>query len=97
MAKTVEELLDEIALLPIEKQHELSRTLHEQIAYRSRRQLRPGTRVSFPTKAGITIEGVVERVNLKSVKISAKRDRYGQQTPFPVTWHVSPQLCKVLA
>ncbi len=92
---TTEQILEEIGKLPVNEQLQLSGRLHELVRVRARRQLRVGSRVSFTTRHGVRVQGVVERVNVKSVKVKASTDRYGVATQFPVMWTVSPELVTV--
>ncbi len=96
MLITKNQILDAIAALPLNVQTEISRVLTEQIQYKARQQLRLGARVQFRSKHGALIEGTVHRINGKSVKVLAGKDRYGNETLGPVTWTVSPQLLTVL-
>lgn len=91
-----DQILDEISTLPLNEQSEIAKLLLEQISFRARRSVRPGTKVYFSTRSGVRIEGTVERVNAKSVKVRANTDRYGAPTPYPVNWTVSPQLLTVI-
>jgi len=55
-----------------------------------------GQKVRFKTRAGVTIEGLVTKVNRKSVKVVSKQNRYGSELPYDVTWTVGPSLIEVV-
>lgn len=96
MLITKNDILDAIAKLPISVQSEIARTLTDRIQYQAKSLIRVGVRVSFRTKHGVDIEGIVLKVNGKSVKVLATKDRYGMETRGHVQWTVSPQLLTVL-
>jgi len=96
MLITKNDILDAIAKLPISVQSEIARTLTDRIQYNAKRQLHVGVKVSFRTKHGVYIEGTVIKVNGKSVKVLAGKNRYGNETLGNVQWTVSPQLLTVL-
>lgn len=94
--RTIQEILDDIALLPLDQQREIMQTLNLQIQHRARRALHVGQRVAFMTRNGVRIEGRVAQINRKTVHVMSTTDRYGQKVPHEIKWHVSPQLCEGL-
>jgi hypothetical protein len=60
------------------------RTAFDMVAQKAAVGIRPGTRVSFHTKGGQRIEGVVVKVNRKSIHLDNCSD--GRR------WRVAPQL-----
>lgn len=74
-----------------EDRQTLERMLNDQLKSEVRRSFFPGDKVKFQSRNGAMIEGIVIRVNQKTVKVSSKMDKYGHVASFPMTWIVAPQ------
>jgi len=92
IASTFAEVYKAASTLNREDRQTLERMLSDQLKSEVRRSFFPGDKVKFKSRTGAMIEGIVIRVNQKTVKVSSKMDKYGQVVTFPMTWIVAPQL-----
>lgn len=61
---------------------------HQQLTRQAMNQFRPGDLVQFRSKTGEIVNGVVTRINQKSITLHTKEG---------VRWNVSPQLLKMVS
>lgn len=61
---------------------------HQQLTRQAMNQFRPGDLVQFRSKTGEIVNGVVTRINQKSITLHTKEG---------VRWNVSPQLLKIVS
>jgi len=92
LSVTVQDVMAAALTLSREDRQKLQQLLNSNLRSEVMASFYPGDKVKFKARSGVTIEGLVIRVNAKSVKVSSSQDRYGQvNSRGKVTWTVSPQ------
>jgi len=83
-------VMKQVKELSREDQMKLREELTSHLTHSARRAFRPGDDVTFKSKYGPEIKGVVEKVNVKTVIVRSFQGKDGAAGPFELRWHVAP-------